>query len=159
MKFYDRENEINILIATHSPFVLSDVPLSNTLYLDEGKVSEKKKETFCGNVHEMLGGNFFLDYSIGDVARKNVEDIIKLYNSRSDKGREPQNRQYYLTERSRLQYVAEHFADDYLRKTVNEMMDELAAMYEGEQSLDEKIAKAKKELESLLKQKEAGTYD
>lgn len=150
---------INILIATHSPFVLSDVPLSNTLYLDEGEVSEKKKETFCGNVHEMLGGNFFLDYSIGDVARKNVEDIIMLYNSRYDKERKQENRQYYLTEKSRLQYVAEHVADDYLRKTVGEMMDELAEMYEGEESLDERIAKAKEELESLLKQKEAGAND
>ena len=150
---------VNILIATHSPFVLSDVPLSNTLYLDEGKPVRKQKETFCGNVHEMLGENFFIDYSIGDVARKNVEDIIMLYNSRYDKEREEQNRQYYFAEKARLQYVAEHVADDYLRKTINEMMDELAVMYEGEKSLDERIAKAREELESLLKQKEAEAHD
>jgi energy-coupling factor transporter ATP-binding protein EcfA2 len=150
---------INILIATHSPFVLSDVPLANTLYLDEGRVAEKKKETFCGNVHEMLGGNFFLDYSIGEVARKNVEDIIMLYNSRYDKEREQQNREYYLAEKPRLQYVAEHVADEYLSKTCKKMMDELAGMYEEEESLDVKIAKAREELESLLKQKEAEAYD
>lgn len=150
---------ITILIATHSPFVLSDVPLSNTLYLDEGRVVDKKKETFCGNVHEMLGGNFFLDYSIGEVARKNVEDVIVLYNSRYNKERERQNREYYLAEKPRLQYVAEHVADDYLHKTINEMMDEMKVMYEGEETLDERIANVKKELESLLKQKEAETYD
>lgn len=150
---------INIVIATHSPFVLSDVPLSNTLYLKDGHAEKKRKETFCGNVHEMLGENFFIDYSIGDVARKNVEDIIMLYNSRYDEERDEQNRQYYLAEKSRLQYVADHVADDYLRKTVKEMMGELAEMYEREKSLEERIAKAREELEILLKQKEAGTHD
>ncbi len=115
---------INILIATHSPFVLSDVPLSNTLYLDNGVVVRKDKETFCGNVHEMLGENFFLNYSIGDVARKNVEDIIKLYNRRFDKNHLQENRSVFSSEKSRLNYVAAHIADGYLHKTINEMIEE-----------------------------------
>ena len=34
---------VNILIVTHSPFVLSDVPLSNTLYLKDGRVDTDHK--------------------------------------------------------------------------------------------------------------------
>ena len=150
---------VNILIATHSPFVLSDVPLSNTLYLDNGNPKKKKKETFCGNIHEMLGENFFLDYSIGDVARKNVEDIIMLYNRRNDKDYMAENRRMFLEEKDRLQYVAAHVADEYLNHRVCEMMREMFAMYEGEETLDERIAKVRKELDCLMKQKEAELHD
>ncbi len=150
---------VNILIASHSPFVLSDVPLSNTLYLDEGVPKEKKKETFCGNIHEMLGENFFLDYSIGDVARKNVEDIIMLYNRRHDYVSKEDNRKMFLAEKERLEYVAAHVSDEYLKLRVNEMMRELSVLYEGEESLDDKIAKAKKVLDELLKQKKAEESD
>ena len=144
---------INILIATHSPFVLSDVPLSNTLYLDDGKVVKKNKETFCGNVHEILGENFFLDYSIGDVARKNVEDIILLYNRLYDESTKQENRSKFLAEKDRLEYVAAHVADIYLKRTVNGMMQEMSAIYDTEKSLDKQIEDAKNKLESLLKRK------
>ena len=150
---------VNILIATHSPFVLSDVPLSNTLYLDDGIPKQKNKETFCGNIHEMLGENFFLDYSIGDVARKNVEDIIMLYNRRADKGFREENRKIFLEEKDRLQYVAAHVADEYLKHKVGEMMSEMSALYEGTETLDERIAKVRKELDDLMKQKKSESHD
>lgn len=144
---------INIVIATHSPFVLSDVTLQNTLYLKEGKVEKKSKETFCGNIHEMLGENFFIDYSIGDVARKNVEDIIKLYNSRYEKERVQENRRIYQEEKPRLEYVASHIADLYLKRTVKEMMAELETIYGTEVPLEKQIEEAKNHLQRLLERK------
>lgn len=144
---------INIVIATHSPFVLSDVPLSNTLYLDDGKVVKKNKETFCGNVHEMLGENFFLEYSIGEVARKNVEDIILLYNRRYDETLFQENRSKFLKEKDRLKYVANHVADEYLKKTINGMMQELLTLYDTKDSLDKQIEETQNRLASLLRRK------
>lgn len=144
---------INILIATHSPFVLSDVPLSNTLYLDNGKVEYKEKETFCGNIHEMLGENFFLEYSIGDVARRNVEDIIMLYNARNDKELEKENKELFLAERSRFEYVASRIADSYLHRTINGMMDVLSSMYGEKDSLEQQIERKRLELDALLEMK------
>lgn len=144
---------INIVIATHSPFVLSDVPLSNTLYLKDGKVERKSKETFCANVHEMLGENFFIDYSIGDVARKNVEDIIRLYNQGNDEDLIEESRREFLQEKERLEYVASHVADEYLKRTANEMMSVMNSKYGAVESLDERIAKAQKELDRLLEEK------
>ena len=144
---------INILIATHSPFVLSDVPLSNTLYLDNGKVEYKEKETFCGNIHEMLGENFFLEYSIGDVARKNVEDFIMLYNARNDKETEKENKELFLAERPRFEYVTAHIADGYLHRTISGMMDVLSDMYEGKDTLERQIERKRQELDALLEMK------
>lgn len=122
---------VNILIVTHSPFVLSDIPLDNTLYLEDGKVSNKEKETFCGNVHELLGGSFFMDYSIGDVARANVEEIIALYNNRNSLEKEVQemNRRKFKDNRERYEYVAAIIADEYLKRKVNEMMQEMKVLF------------------------------
>lgn len=143
---------VNLLIVTHSPFVLSDIPLKHTLYLKDGSVVNKEKETFCGNVHEMLGGNFFMKYSIGDVAKENVEEIIRLYNQKDDDNKQDDNRKQYRDNRVRYNYVASIIADDYLQKRVKDMVEELNQKYAQEDdvtSLDKQISEMSKQLEEL----------
>ena len=143
---------VNLLIVTHSPFVLSDIPLEHTLYLKDGSVVIKDKETFCGNVHEMLGGNFFMKYSIGDVAKENVEEIIRLYNQKNDDNKQDNNSKQYWDNRIRYNYVASIIADDYLQKKVKEMLEELHLKYAQEDDitfLDKQISEVRKQLEEL----------
>ena len=148
---------VNILIVTHSPFVLSDIPLDNTLYLEDGNVSTKIKETFCGNVHELLGGSFFMDYSIGDVARENVEEIISLYNDRLNhtEGAFERNQRMYMENKSRYEYVASIIADDYLKRKTKEMMQELKILFDegADGDLTIQIEEAERHL-ALLRQKQ-----
>ena len=152
---------INILIATHSPFVLSDVPLSNTLYLDDGVVVKKSKETFCGNIHEMLGENFFLKYSIGNVARKNVEEILKLYNEFADCDDKVECISRRMDDWSRYKYVSYLIADEYLQGLVQRMMDEMERYLpdtETIENIDKKIAETETQLQQLRVRKE-NLYD
>lgn len=149
---------VNILIVTHSPFVLSDIPLNHTLYLEDGNVASKAKETFCGNVHELLGGSFFMDYSIGDVARENVEEIIVLYNNRFNQkeGAAEMNKQQFNKNKTRYEYVASIIADEYLFKKVNEMIREMSLLYEDGAPQDDiarQIAEAEQHL-ALLRQRQ-----
>lgn len=70
---------INIIIATHSPFILSDIPQSNILFLEKGTVADIKslKNPFCGNVNDILHQGFFLhDGFMGDFAKKLINDLI-----------------------------------------------------------------------------------
>lgn len=148
---------INILIATHSPFVLSDVPLSNTLYLDDGEVVKKNKETFCGNIHEMLGENFFLEYSIGNVARKNVEEILKLYNEFADSDDKVECISGRADAWARYKYVSRLIADDYLHGLVQRMMDEMGRYLPVTETIDiinKKIAETENQLRQLKERKE-----
>lgn len=62
--------KIHILLATHSPFILSDIPMSNVLLLNREGKKEDCKESFCANIHDMLSKSFFMNYTIGEVARK-----------------------------------------------------------------------------------------
>lgn len=147
---------VNILIVTHSPFVLSDIPLDHTLYLEDGNVASRVKETFCGNVHELLGGSFFMDYSIGDVARENVEEIIALYNNRFSQveGASEKNKQQFIKNKTRYEYVCSIIADEYLSKKVNDMMREMNILFgDGatQKDLERQIAETEQHLALLHK--------
>lgn len=79
---------LNIIFITHSPFILSDIPSTNILYL---KSNEKKttavlenKKSFGANIHELLGDNFFLsddDIYIGEFAKNKINETIEWLNS------------------------------------------------------------------------------
>lgn len=73
---------INFLFSTHSPFILSDIPDSNILFLEKGgnqSPSKKRIKTFGGNIHELLAHSFFLEHGlIGEFAKQRLNDIINF---------------------------------------------------------------------------------
>lgn len=80
------ENNVQIIITTHSPIILSDIPKANTIFLKrDGKhcmidSNENHKETFGNNVHTLFLDSFFLDEkgTMGEFAEKKINNIIKI---------------------------------------------------------------------------------
>lgn len=78
--FMNRNASFNILIATHSPFILSDIPQSNILYLEDGKMvmPEGIKNPFAANICDILYQSFFLKQGfVGEFARKKIKRMIE----------------------------------------------------------------------------------
>lgn len=82
---------INLIFVTHSPFILSDIPNSNIMYLksnDEGESVniEDKKKSFASNIYHLLGDNFFFENNIyiGEFARNKINDIIKIIKKKNN---------------------------------------------------------------------------
>lgn len=75
--------DFQILINTHSPVLLSDIPncCVNYLYKDnEGRVSnvsDQRRETFATNVFELYKDSFFMGSLIGEYARHKLEAIVQ----------------------------------------------------------------------------------
>ena len=70
---------INVFFLTHSPFILSDLPSSNVLYLEDGSMNnEPRTNSFAGNIGEMFSSNFFMDDTIGAYATKKLNEIINI---------------------------------------------------------------------------------
>lgn len=68
---------INLIVATHSPFVLSDIMTENSLYLRDGSPVRVKKQTFGGNYYNMLKGSFFFrDSAVGEVASNFIRQKV-----------------------------------------------------------------------------------
>ncbi|MDB5141659.1 MAG: hypothetical protein JWQ66_372 [Mucilaginibacter sp.] len=67
---------VNIMFITHSPFILSDIPADNIIFLGN---TEPNIKTFAANIHTMLAESFFLkDSFMGEYARETVSDLIKF---------------------------------------------------------------------------------
>lgn len=111
---------INIMIVTHSPFVLSDIPDCNVLCLGDG--DQLASKTLGGNIMEMLGNSFFMENSIGDVIKEEIAAIVDLYN-RAVREKKPVGNEYD-DKRARFKYICENIGDDFLRQMLQRMVKE-----------------------------------
>lgn len=75
---------INILMTTHSPFILSDIPQTNILYLEDGerKSREDFKKPFAANVNDILYQDFFMKKGfMGALAQQKILRLVKFLTS------------------------------------------------------------------------------
>ncbi len=92
------DKQIQIILTTHSPFLASDLPKENIIFLKKGKKGEmlsdgadaegkcilvnglSKEKTFAANIHTLLSDSFFLEGGlIGEFASGKIKDIQKFY--------------------------------------------------------------------------------
>ncbi len=81
--------DVHLISTTHSPFLLSDLPKHNILFLDkddDGKCKvvdglHEKKQTFGANIHTLLSDSFFMENGlIGDIAKEKIDKTISILN-------------------------------------------------------------------------------
>lgn len=111
---------INIMLATHSPFILSDIPHSNVLCLGEN--ANGVEGTLGANIIELLGNSFFLSSVIGMVATQEIKRLIGLY-QRAKNGEDV--RTDFGNQKERFKYLLEYLADPYLKSLVQRRYEEL----------------------------------
>lgn len=98
---------VHILLATHSPFVLSDIPVTNILCMEDGwpKEPEKELDSFCANVYDILNNQFFMDRFVGDFANNKLDALIEAINKKSTSA----------AERDRLMVETSIIGDKFIR--------------------------------------------
>jgi hypothetical protein len=103
----------NIILSTHSPFILSDIPKCNVLFLKEGKQCyEMQEDTFGANIHSLLQNAFFLNGTIGEFAKEKINKMFE----RLHKGEIDEN--LY----KEIKLVSEPFIRSQLLKSYNELV-------------------------------------
>lgn len=72
----------NIILTTHSPFILSDIVPDNILYLKKGKpypMSKENMQPFAANINDILRNGFFLEKGfVGEHAKKQILSLIQF---------------------------------------------------------------------------------
>ena len=134
-------NSINIQMATHSPFILSDIPKNNVLFLENGRSVEERmqEDSFGANIHTLLQNGFFLNgVPIGDFAKQKINQIFAKIHSGDC------SPELY----SEILLVGEPFIKSQLLKKYNELVpDKRYFVFEDE------IKKLRTELNELKNQK------
>ena len=70
---------INIIIITHSPFILSDITHKNTIRLSEGRTEDDEPKTLGANIHSLLADDFFMkDGFMGKFATRKIKSAISF---------------------------------------------------------------------------------
>ncbi len=81
LTFQHPGRNIQIVITTHSPLVLSDVPNQNIIYLKRRQAhlhidtTRNKNLTFGANIHELLKDGFYLSNSLGEYAYEKIKTV------------------------------------------------------------------------------------
>ncbi|RYE59583.1 MAG: hypothetical protein EOP48_00425 [Sphingobacteriales bacterium] len=87
---------INVCILTHSPFVLSDIPVQNILQLrdDTGVGLPQAHQSFASNIHDLLKREFLLERGfMGEFARMKIKlviDSLVIYEEVTELGFDPE---------------------------------------------------------------------
>lgn len=74
---------LHIMMVSHSPFILSDIPYKNILFLDKNGMPKNQFDikTFGANIHTMLRHSFFLEKgAMGEFAQQTIQSIILKIN-------------------------------------------------------------------------------
>lgn len=90
--FFDKSticSNVQFIINTHSPYLLSDLPKENIILIEKDKETGKravKKSNygFASNYYDIMSDNFFLDDTIGEFAKQKINDCIQAINHISD---------------------------------------------------------------------------
>jgi hypothetical protein len=132
---------INILIISHSPFVLSDIPCQNVLFLEvnESKQAIPKEynsdNTFAENVHEILSNGFFLNSTMGEFAKSKIHEFLTF----EDKDKNNFNDLKYKNKRDDFVKLIDLVGEKYVRNILKNHLDDLDKKYLSETNRIENI--------------------
>jgi len=144
--------KIQIIISSHSPMLVSDLPKNNILFLEKDsatgdcKVSELKeiKNTFGANIHSLYADAFFLKDkggAMGEFAKRTIKKVINELNKER-----PEDPTYL---RSIIELIGEPLIQNQLFELFYKKFPEQRI-----DDIDERIAFLENELEAIRTIKE-----
>ncbi|MDD2368157.1 MAG: AAA family ATPase [Sulfuricurvum sp.] len=146
--------KIHLLIATHSPFILSDIPKENVIFLEKDEATgncinvttETKIDTFGANIHTLLSHGFFMkDGLMGEFAKGKITEILNFLNDKEA---------LKTIQENQIKPIIESIGEDFLRNKLLNLYRKKLSEDEKEkekQSLKDKIDELIRQYDELSK--------
>lgn len=129
-----------IIISSHSPFLLSDIPKQNVIFLKNGEQVDVNIDTFGANIHTLLSHGFFMeDGLMGEFAKDKINEIIKLLKSK---------RKISQKNLQKCEDIISIIGEPILQKTLQNMLNERKSSHLTKL---EKLKIQQKEIENQIK--------
>ncbi len=141
------KKQIQLILTSHSPFLVSDLPKENVIFLEKEdntglcKVSklDSMKETFGANIHTLLTNSFFMkDGLTGTFAQDKIDKVIDLLN---------QTEELKPHQVSFCEEMIKRIGEPIVKNTLQKLLDSKRLRKVDEH--DDKIKQLEKELEQL----------
>lgn len=151
IKIFNRVNDFSIhfVITSHSPFILSDLPKENVIFLEKGKQVypfEDGKQTFGANIHTLLSHGFFMkDGLMGEFAKSKIDDVINYLNGKKSE----------IKDDSGAQNIINIIGEPIIKRELQRMLKNKMELSKNEEidTIKEEIELLKHKLEILRKGK------
>ena len=154
---------VHILIATHSPIMLSDFPKNNVIYMSDDIHMSTRRDinTFGNNIHNLFLDSFFLNDAgtIGAFAENKINGIVEQLES----GNLDRSKMDNILKM--ISYVGEDLIKNKLLQLYDEKSDEPVAheiMQESSEAIDMTINMLrfqKEQIEQMIKELERKKHD
>ncbi|MFX4278380.1 hypothetical protein ACOL3G_10940 [Aliarcobacter butzleri] len=121
---------IYIILTSHSPFILSDLPKDNVIFLEKYKKDENinqeegncknatkdiELKTFGANIHTLLSDGFFMsDGLMGEFAKSKITEILEYLNDTRNEV------ELKTIQEKQIKSIIESIGEDFLR---NKLLD------------------------------------
>lgn len=160
------EKKFHLIVTTHSPFILSDLPKENIIFLEKGKQVypfDDGKQTFGANIHTLLSHGFFMkDGLIGEFAKDKIKSIInyheellkkELTKNENKKQRDEEKEIYEEEHKTKFRQIQSIIGDDYLKQVIKNHVVEIEKILYDEYLIDKEIKKLEDEIDRLKRLK------
>lgn len=69
------KTSVQIIITSHSPFIVSDLPHTNIIYLGDVHNNLYQQKTIGANIHTLFSHSFFMKYgTIGEYSKRKIDE-------------------------------------------------------------------------------------
>ncbi|MDQ2178393.1 AAA family ATPase [Marinifilum sp. D714] len=140
-------NKVNvqIFINSHSPFLVSDLPKDNIIFLNkkengdcEVKQPEDMTHTFGANIHSLYRNSFFLENGLmGEFAKEKIDQVIQDLNQQDPKSNISDER------KQEILFIIEQIGEPILQEKLKKRYKEIF------EPLDRRIEELRSELAQL----------
>ncbi|MDI5887710.1 AAA family ATPase [Flavobacterium yafengii] len=147
---------INFCFVSHSPFILSDIPKENIMFLEniDNKAVQilDDKSTFGANIHDLLKDGFFMKKgSIGEFAKNRITKTIQWLNLIREENEKSIKNDFelLLEEKEYHKNIIEIIDEPIIKTKLLEMYSEIFGNDEREKHLENEIERLENELKVL----------
>ena len=167
--------QFNLIMTSHSPFILSDIPKENIIFLDTYNDKSKSKykslnlehlkdedcinitneldiKPFGANIHKLLSHGFFMEDGLtGEFAKSKINEIIDFHKKVKNGENIKIYKYFYKKEYSnRFWQIQSIIGEDYLKQIVKNHLIEIEKILLGkDRAKEEEIKRTEEYLKSL----------
>ncbi|WP_419886052.1 hypothetical protein [Paenibacillus sp. B-A-8] len=130
--------KVQVILTSHSPMLLSDIPKSNVIYLKDGNNDPvgNHMETFGQNIHTLFNDAFFVHQTVGEFSNQIIqnagEDLNKLEQSIiRDKGN-PDQKTVEPVNLEKYEFIASIIGEPVIKKAFENKLQGLKDHYQTE---------------------------
>lgn len=87
------QKEFQVILTTHSPVLLSDIPRGNVIFMRKENTGEAEhSQTFAANIASLYYDSFFMEKgSIGEVARRSIVNLMESISELEEKDKQKED--------------------------------------------------------------------